>query len=82
MVGFPEVTRGLLEGEGLVVEPERLTPLVQSGRVQSGLVGVAFSTCSVVLTILVVVVVVLEEEEGQSGDAELGTDWLGLVVWG
>ena len=48
MVGFPEETRGLLGGEGLEVEPERLTPLVQSGREQSGLVGVAVSTCSVV----------------------------------
>ena len=82
MVGFPEVTRGLLEGEGLVVEPVRLTPLVQSGRVQSGLVGVAVSTCSVVLSILVLVVVVLGEEEGQSGDAELGSGWLGLGDWG
>ena len=82
MVGFPEVTRGLLGGEGLVVEPVRLTPLVQSGREQSGLVGVAASTCSVVLSILVVVVVVLGEEGCQSVEAELGAVWLGLGVWG
>ena len=83
MVGFPEVTRGLLDGEGMEVEPVRLTPLVQSGRVQSGLVGVAVSTCSVVLSkFVIVVVVVLVEDEGQSGDAELGTVWLGLGEWG
>ena len=72
---FPEV-------EGLEVEPVRLTPLEQSGREQSGLAGVAVSTCSVVLSILLVVVVMLGEEGSQSVDAELGAVWLGLGVWG
>ena len=82
MVGFPEVTRGLLGGEGMEVEPERLTPLEQSGRVQSGLVGVAGSTCSVVLYVSVVVVVELGEGGCQADDAEWGTVWLGMGEWG
>ena len=77
MVGFPRETRGLLGGEGLVVEPVRLTPLEHSGRVQSGLVGVAVSTCSVVSCILLVVVVVVCGEEGcQADDSVWGSVWV------
>ena len=77
MVGFPGETRGLLGGEGLVVEPVRLTRLEQSGREQSGLIGVAVSTCSVVSCVLLIIIVAVCGEEGsQADEAVWGSVWV------
>ena len=64
--GVSRGTRGVLVGEGLEVEPDRCAPLVQAGRAQVSLVGVAASTRNVLLPSISFVIVVVVEELSES----------------